>query len=62
MLEEEAVFPSNDSVDPRSSRESWVRAEPGVAVSRAGTPRLLAGCSLLFLLCKLPQKVNVLEG
>lgn len=61
MLEEEAVFPSNDSVDPRSSRESRVRAEPGVAV-RAGTPRLLAGCSLLFLLCKLPQKVNVLEG
>lgn len=60
MLEEEALFPSDDSLDLTSSRQSGCE-ESQKRLLGAGWPRLLADCSLLFLLCKLPRRVNILE-
>lgn len=60
VLEEEAAFPSHDSLDLTSSGESGCE-ESQEQLLGAGQPRLLADCSLLFLLCNLPRRVNVLE-
>lgn len=60
VLEEEAAFPSNDSLDLTSRRESGCE-ESQERLLGAGRPRLLAVCSLLFLLCKLLRRANVLE-
>lgn len=49
MLEEEAVFPSDDSLDLTSSRQSGCE-ESQKRLVEAGWPRVLADCSLLFLL------------
>lgn len=55
MLEEEAAFPSHDSLDLTSSGESGCE-ESQEQLLGAGQPRLLADCSLLFLLCQSPKK------
>lgn len=60
VLEEEAVSQQwlTGSQEQQGER---VWAEPGAAV-RAGTPRLWAGCSLLFSLCKRPKKWAFWKG
>lgn len=54
------MFPRDESLDLTSSRESGCE-ESQEQLLGAGQPRLIADCSLLFLLCKLPRRVNILE-